>query len=148
PLLVGWVWFVVALLPTIGLVQSGTQARADRFTYFPAIGLTAGIVFLWPKEWLGGNMVGRARLVAASLVLAASIYMTLQLSLWRDPYVLYQYSNHHAGESATLDFALGYELQKEGYEEKAMEQYQRAIRLAPRYGAVHNNMGMMMLRRG
>jgi hypothetical protein len=36
--LVGWLWYLVTLLPVIGLVQVGEQARADRFTYVPEIG--------------------------------------------------------------------------------------------------------------
>ena len=35
----GWFWYVVMLVPVIGLVQTGEQARADRYTYLPQIGL-------------------------------------------------------------------------------------------------------------
>jgi len=38
-LAVGWTWYVVALMPVIGLVQVGTQSRADRYTYLPLIGI-------------------------------------------------------------------------------------------------------------
>ena len=38
-LAVGWGWFVVSLVPVIGLVQIGFQATADRYTYIPSIGL-------------------------------------------------------------------------------------------------------------
>ena len=44
-LLVGWLWYLVMLLPAIGLVQFGAQAVADRFTYLPQIGL--GIALAW-----------------------------------------------------------------------------------------------------
>jgi tetratricopeptide (TPR) repeat protein len=37
--LVGWLWFLVALLPVIGLLQVGGQAHADRYAYVPHIGL-------------------------------------------------------------------------------------------------------------
>ena len=36
---VGWCWFVVTLVPVIGLVQVGEQAMADRYTYLPLIGV-------------------------------------------------------------------------------------------------------------
>jgi hypothetical protein len=42
-LLVGWLWYLGMMVPTIGLVQFGVQAEADRFTYLPQIGL-AGYV--------------------------------------------------------------------------------------------------------
>ena len=44
-LFTGWFWFVGMLVPVIGLVQVGLQARADRYTYLPAIGLFIGIVW-------------------------------------------------------------------------------------------------------
>src|SRR5262249_17946316 len=36
-LLVGWLWFLVTLLPVIGLVQVGGQQIADRYDYVPSI---------------------------------------------------------------------------------------------------------------
>ncbi len=38
-LLIGWLWYLGMLLPVIGLLQVGTQAHADRYTYLPEIGL-------------------------------------------------------------------------------------------------------------
>jgi tetratricopeptide (TPR) repeat protein len=35
----GWFWYVGMLVPVIGLIQAGEQARADRYTYLPQIGL-------------------------------------------------------------------------------------------------------------
>src|SRR5206468_3815342 len=42
---VGWSWFVGTLVPVIGIVQVGMQQRADRYTYFPLIGLFWGVVW-------------------------------------------------------------------------------------------------------
>ena len=42
---VGWFWFVITLLPMIGIVQVGTQAMADRYAYLPFIGLFIMIVW-------------------------------------------------------------------------------------------------------
>src|SRR5439155_6768513 len=36
---VGWLWFVVMLLPVSGLAKVGQHASADRFTYLPSIGI-------------------------------------------------------------------------------------------------------------
>ena len=51
--LAGWLWFLGTLVPMIGLIQVGSQARADRFTYIPFIGLA--IAFIWGAyEFLPG----------------------------------------------------------------------------------------------
>src|SRR5438445_12211832 len=41
----GWFWYVGMLVPVIGLIQAGEQARADRYTYLPQIGLYMLIVW-------------------------------------------------------------------------------------------------------
>src|SRR5262249_59308520 len=43
-LFVGWFWYVGTLIPVSGLVQLGGQARADRYTYIPLIGLFVAVV--------------------------------------------------------------------------------------------------------
>ncbi|HEY4416703.1 MAG TPA: hypothetical protein VGO57_13515, partial [Verrucomicrobiae bacterium] len=47
-LLVGWLWFLVTLLPVIGIMQVGGQAMADRYSYFPLIGIFLAISFSLP----------------------------------------------------------------------------------------------------
>ena len=66
---VGWFWYLGTLVPVIGLVQVGDQARADRYTYFPLIGLAIALV------WWVGNAVAadpRARRMAAVTAAATS----------------------------------------------------------------------------
>ena len=60
-LFVGWSWFLGTLVPMIGLVQVGSQQMADRYTYFPLIGLFIALV------WLIADFVpaGASRTVAA-----------------------------------------------------------------------------------
>jgi hypothetical protein len=66
--LAGWLWYGVALVPVIGLVQVGTQGMADRYTYLPSVGLAIAVAFpLWSwasdaswKRWaysIGGGAV-------------------------------------------------------------------------------------------
>ncbi len=50
-LVTGWFWYLGTLVPVIGLVQVGVQARADRYTYIPLIGLFIMIA------WGGRNLV-------------------------------------------------------------------------------------------
>src|SRR5438477_4674589 len=45
-LLVGWLWYLVMLIPVIGIVQVGLQGHADRYTYLPQIGLDIALVWL------------------------------------------------------------------------------------------------------
>ena len=87
-LLAGFAWFVLTLLPVIGLVQVGSQARADRYMYIPSIGLLLGLVSLLPAAQ------GRARRLGLAAVFIASAFWGLlcylQVGYWESPEVLYK----------------------------------------------------------
>ena len=89
-LAVGWFWFLIALLPVIGLFQAGIQAMADRFSYLPHIGLFMAVA------WLAGDLAGQRRAgrvtvaVLAVVVVAAMTVLTWrQVPTWRDNFALY-----------------------------------------------------------
>ncbi|MGO9113118.1 MAG: tetratricopeptide repeat protein [Thermoguttaceae bacterium] len=90
-LLVGWLWYLVMLVPVIGLVQVGRQAMADRYSYLPQIGLWIMIVWLAAdmlalRPWLRPAMIGAAAVVLALFIVGA----WRQTLLWRDDVTLWQ----------------------------------------------------------
>ena len=89
--LVGWLWYLVALVPVIGIVQVGRQAMADRYMYLPSIGLF--IIVAWGTADLVRKFPGRPGL-ATSGVLACLAVCTLltwrQIGFWRDSISLFQ----------------------------------------------------------
>src|SRR5207248_6032585 len=80
-LLVGWCWFLGMLVPVIGLIQVGSQAMADRYTYLPLIGLFAALAF-----GLGDSVLRawRGQLVAGLAVAACLLLTERQLHFWRN----------------------------------------------------------------
>ncbi len=99
----GWFWFLGMLVPVLGLVQVGSQAHADRYTYLPAVGLAIALAY-------GISDLVRARpalrvpmLAGALLALGALLAATrAQAGVWRDDRSLYEHalavteSNHLA----------------------------------------------------
>jgi hypothetical protein len=90
-LIVGWLWFVGTLIPVIGFAQGGRQAWADRFSYWPHIGLFVALI------WGLGELVERFRLhalvprLAAMLVLGLLVMRTWdQIGYWINSEVLWQ----------------------------------------------------------
>lgn len=87
----GWFWFLGTLVPVIGLVQVGSQAFADRYTYIPQIGLVLSLV------WLGAILLQKLPKVfvatAAALILAALTWRTSQqLAIWKNTETLFSYT--------------------------------------------------------
>jgi protein O-mannosyl-transferase len=91
-LAVGWCWYLGTLIPVIGLVQVGVQARADRFMYVPSIGLFVMAV------WMVGELASsRARrLVAATagmlVVVAAGVQARHQVTYWEDSVAMWTHA--------------------------------------------------------
>jgi Tfp pilus assembly protein PilF len=92
-LIVGWGWYLIMLLPVIGLVQVGGQAHADRYTYLPQIGLyiaaTWGIVDL-SKSWRYHRPVLGA--VAAIIISALAVRAADQVWYWHDSERLWRHT--------------------------------------------------------
>ena len=84
-LAVGWFWFIGTLVPVIGIVQVGSAAMADRYTYIPSIGIFVAVVF-GLQEWAGKS--SRLKKVlpfgAGLLLLGVVSLMEWQLHYWRD----------------------------------------------------------------
>jgi protein O-mannosyl-transferase len=131
-LLVGWLWFIGTLVPTIGLVQADVQAMADRFAYVPVIGVFVMIVWAaadacerWPCHTsLSAGLAGVA--------LAGCVAMTSwQLHFWRDSVTLLQRAVEVAQDNSVAHLMLGNALFERGKLDQAMHQYQQAMRLRP-----------------
>ena len=80
-LTVGWLWFLGMLIPVLGLLQAGDQARADRFTLLPGIGLTVAAV------WLAADLLAPRRktaIVITSVIVGLLLVCTVrQTSTWQ-----------------------------------------------------------------
>jgi tetratricopeptide (TPR) repeat protein len=128
-LLAGWLWYVGALVPVIGLVQVGSQAYADRYTYFPQIGVL--VALCWGVADLAAvyRKVALATLAAAALALAAVTQE--QLTFWRDSVALWQHALDVTFPTPTAVMNLGVARQAAGDFASAAECYQQALRLHP-----------------
>jgi tetratricopeptide (TPR) repeat protein len=127
-LAVGWLWYLVTLVPVIGIVQVGLQARADRYTYIPLIGLS--IALAWgavdlAQRW---RLSRRALAALAGVVLAALCVGTrLQLRHWRDTVTLFERAVVISPESAVANHHLGLALVNAGRALDARPHLERAI---------------------
>jgi Flp pilus assembly protein TadD len=147
--LVGWFWFLGTLIPVIGLVQVGTQAMADRYTYIPCIGILISLV--WALADLPHVMpLARALVPAASIAaIASSVALTsYQLGFWRNSETLFRHALQVTKDNYVAHDSMGDVLTDQGRIEEAKEQYLEALRLSPAYVAAHNNLGLLLVREG
>ena len=155
-LLAGWLWFGIGLVPVIGVVQTGFQGLADRYTYLPSVGILLALVWL-AAEGLGAaaRRPGARRAAAFGAALLAVAVLGLlaratraQVALWRDSVTLFEHAVRVAGPAPVSLFALGSALAREGRLEEAAQRYREALALDPRFAEGHHNLGVLLARRG
>ena len=141
-LTVGWLWYVGTLVPVIGLIQVGDQARADRYTYIPLIGLF--IMAAWGIPELSKKWRYRGKVLAALSVSILSCFLIVtstQVGYWQNNFTL----SNHALRVTDYNY-VAYNNRGNGYanlnnEKQAVADYDRAIEINPKFAAAYVNRG-------
>jgi tetratricopeptide (TPR) repeat protein len=148
-LLVGWLWYLGTLVPVIGLVQVGSQAMADRYTYLPLVGVFLAAAFGLERA---ATRFPRARAaVAAATVLglgALAAAAHFQIAHWRDQESLFRHSLAATGQNARAEHLLSQGLIAAGKLEEALPHAAAAARLDPENARAHRNLGYVLYRLG
>jgi tetratricopeptide (TPR) repeat protein len=128
-LLAGWLWYLGTLIPTIGLVQVGDQAMADRYTYFPQIGILLALCHGAAELPL---FQGRRAVVAAAAVSVALVaVMERQLTYWRDSVGLWEHVIEVSGTCPVALISIGQVRVEQERFEDALRYYKEAVDIAP-----------------
>lgn len=126
-LVVGWLWFLGVLFPVIGIVQVGTQAMADRYTYLPQIGL--GICIAWTAAAAFQRWKAPRWLPAGAMALLAlwwGGYAYQQAQTWRDTLTLWLHAASTVQPNPEAEYNAGLYLRDEGRLAEAEEYLRRA----------------------
>lgn len=134
-LLAGWIWFVVLLAPTIGFVQTGGQRAADRYSYAPAAGLIAGLVFA-AHDFLRERRVPRAARTAAGLAGAAlaagfAVSAHAQARTWKDDLSLFGNAAEVTEGNWLAHYNLAASLEAHGDPQGALRHALATLEIAP-----------------
>jgi tetratricopeptide (TPR) repeat protein len=130
--LMGWLWFVITLLPMIGIVQAGLQAQADRYMYLPLIG--PAIAIAWGARDV--PLRGRTRIAAlGTLALLVGIALASlarsQVSYWRTTVPLFEHALAVTEDNFLAHKGLAVGLLRAGHFERAREHFEHALRIKP-----------------
>ena len=146
---VGWLWFVITLLPVIGVIQVGFQAMADRYAYLPFIGLF--IIFSWGVPDLLSGIVARERLMvalSAVIILTFMIVSWHQVQYWRNSRTLAQRALAVTTGNHMAHLLMGNVLYSEKDLKGAAFNYYEALSLRPTSSEINNNIGNVSFANG
>jgi tetratricopeptide (TPR) repeat protein len=138
---VGWYWYLITLVPVIGLVQVGAAVMADRFMYLPQIGLC--VIFAWSiAAWAGASANSRWVAGVASLLTVASLGACAwrQTAYWKDSETLWKHTLACTSGTWAAHNNLGIALDSRRRFEEAIDQFHEALAIRPYYVKSHFNL--------
>jgi tetratricopeptide (TPR) repeat protein len=148
-LLVGWLWYLGTLVPVIGIVQVGSQAMADRYTYLPLIGIFVMVSWSAKALWdlapgSRGWIAGAAGVSAATCLIATWI----QAGYWQTNLGLWQHTVNVSPDNPMALCNLGPALFDAGWEKEGYMALRRAAELKPDMWQPVAGIGRILGKRG
>lgn len=136
-----WACYLITLLPVIGLVQVGSQAAADRYTYIPSLSLfiliggAAGYAASKNRGALG------AVVVAGLIITSALSWLSVrQIGVWKDSVTLWSRAIALYPDSAPIAYTnRGIAFGQAGRVEEAIRDLSRAIEIKPNMTEAYYN---------
>lgn len=154
-LMVGWLFFLIAIFPTMGVIGFTNVLTSDKYAYFPVFGIL--LVLAWLLNKLGAKTkllkidnLRKTGIITLILVVSLTeIVLTRNyLSYWQTPITLYTYMLRFDPDDVNLHNNFGAFLYFQGYLKEAAIQYREAIRLNPNRANNYNNLGSVLLDNG
>jgi tetratricopeptide (TPR) repeat protein len=145
-LLVGWLWYLIMLLPVIGIVEVGLQGHADRYTYLPQVGLY--IALTWFVADISASLRHRKEILAtagSAVVITLNLCAWKQTTYWRNSETLW---THTLAVTTDNDVALtnfGTFLMERGQLDEALSYFQRALAVRSSSEHHHYNFSLALI---
>ena len=148
-LLVGWLWYLGMFLPVIDIMQAGQNARADRYTYLPQIGLYIAITWGVMAFCASRRFLRVSTGLAAGAIIAVLLVVTRrQTSYWKDSVILWTHTLACTSQNSFAENNLGSALYNQGKAKEATPHFERALQYQPDYAEAHINLGIALANEG
>lgn len=150
-----WAYYIITLLPVLGIIQVGDQAAADRYTYLPSVSIFlligAGISWVFEKSALERykNFRRGAVVLIALIVMFLSQLTIRQIKVWNNSEVFWKYVIVAFPKRVPMAHNnLGLYYYKKGRVDEAIPQYRQALAISPNFVFAHTNLGIAFRTKG
>jgi tetratricopeptide (TPR) repeat protein len=148
-LIVGWLWYIVTLVPIIGIVQVGGQGMADRYTYVPLTGLF--IIITWTIREIVRKypfLKIFSAFATTVILVALSLCSLVQLTHWRDSYTLFKHSIDVTDNNYAIYGNFGNLFREAGQIDEAINYYNKSLQIKHDNHIVYNSLGCALAEKG
>ena len=146
---VGWLWFLGTLVPVIGVVQVGSQAMADRYSYIPYIGLF--VMVAWGLPELFSKLAYRKIVLGMSMAIVLTILgiCTIhQVSYWKNGETVFKHALEVTQNNCAAHDCLGNIYLRQGKVALAIQECSKALEIEPTWAYGHGNLGVALAKDG
>jgi protein O-mannosyl-transferase len=145
--LIGWLFFLGMVVPSLGLVQVGTQARADRFVYLAQIGIFIAIVWSADLYW-PARMRRLQGIFAAAVLIAFASITASQVRVWTNSVTLFEHAISVTGPYPLMLNNAGFAHLEQHNIEAAASYWRRTLEMRPDDPTAQNALSRVQQRRG
>jgi tetratricopeptide (TPR) repeat protein len=151
--LIGWLIFFILVLPTMGIIGFTIVIAADKYAYFPVLGLlllaAAALSRLW-NAYAGRSKLARGLLGLLLLLVASQEWRLTARTYehWQDTERLTRYMLAHAPQADAVHYSLGVCLLERGRKAEGAAHLQEALRLNPANWMAHTELGALARQAG
>ncbi len=140
---VGWLWYLITLIPVMGIVQVGQQSHADRYMYIPMVGLAMGLAWIGVALAKRSVTMRRVVLVVGIAVIAVSVPLTRkQVLTWRDSETLFTRAIDVTARNYRAHTGLGNVYQQQDRLDEAINHYKIALGYNPFNALANHRLGV------
>jgi Tfp pilus assembly protein PilF len=148
--LVGWLFFFVAALPTMQIVQFSNVIASDKFAYLPSFGFLLSLAFVLKVVWDKGKVAFKVLIILGTVIIAPAEVKATRgyLAHWKNPVGYFEYMLAQTPGDVGIHYLLGNALRDQGRLVEAEANYQIVLAKEPNNPWNHNNYGIILAQLG
>jgi protein O-mannosyl-transferase len=143
-LFTGWMWYVITIMPVIGIIQIGIYSMADRYHYLPSIGIAIMLAWGVPSLIKSEEIVKKLLIPAGLVFIVCMAILTYkQCSYWKNSSILFKHVLQVTENNYLAHNSIGLVMFGENKMEEAVNHYNEAIRIKPDFARAYHNRGVV-----
>lgn len=146
-LIVGWLWFLGVLVPMLGLIQVGSQARGDRFTYLAQVGIFVALVW-WVADLCTERRMHLMVSIMVVVLMALAAQTSAEVRYWSNTVTLFERAIEQTGPNVCARAVAGRALVRQGEDSRASEHFAVALHIQPQHHDIWYDYGLALDRLG